>query len=755
MPAHPGVLARLGAAVGARPWIALVAWALVLGIAVATALVGVTGDSLFDRLKSAAPTANGESTSGDDLLSGTGAKSQSITLLVHGVSAGDPALASAGAALAATLADVDNTTFLDPLVIPAEARPPQVSALFSADDRGVLFSARVSGVDGAEPAQDTVDTVVSDLQATRDDLRAQFPGATVEVGSSTLLVDSIVAVSESDLRRGETVALPIALVVMLVVFGGFLAAGIPLLGAIVAILGALGALFGFTQLMDIDTTVVNVVTAVGLGLSIDYGLLIVSRFREEYRAALGAAGFDAGWLGAVGGAEPDAGVRRGIRLAAIAKTADTAGRTVLYSGTTFAIASAGLLVFEPRMVRAIGLGALAVTVIAIASALTLVPALLSIAGERLIKPGLITRLPLVGRPISRFGDVAPTEGYFSRLTRQVQRRPALVTIAATLALLALGTPVLGMRLANTSIDALPKSSTEYTFIETLNTQFPEAASPRVALVTENEADAKAWAAQVERLDGVLSVSIPVQVGQGWRSVAQVNPADGLAMVSDIRADRPAFPNWVTGSDARTLDFSQSLLDRAPLALLVVALGTIVLMFLMTGSLVVPLKALVAGALSLGASIGVLVWGFQQGHLAQLMNFDASHVHGVDVLVLLLTLAFGFGLAMDYEMFIISRIKEAVDAGVPGRETIARGLQRSGRIITSAGLIIVVVFTGFATGDLMVIKGLGFALAVAVLLDATLVRLLLVPAFMTWQLRIMWWAPRWAKRLHARFGLRES
>jgi uncharacterized membrane protein YdfJ with MMPL/SSD domain len=173
--------------------------------------------------------------------------------------------------------------------------------------------------------------------------------------------------------------------------------------------------------------------------------------------------------------------------------------------------------------------------------------------------------------------------------------------------------------------------------------------------------------------------------------------------------------------------------------------------LMTGSLIVPLKALVASALSLGASVGVLVWGFELGNFAGILNFDPAHVHGVDVLVLLLTFAFGFGLAMDYEMFILSRIKEQVDAGVDPREAIARGLQRSGRIITSAAAIIIVVFAGFATGDLMVIKQLGAALAVAVLLDATLVRCLLVPAFMTWQQRIMWWAPAPLKRLHQRIG----
>ncbi|MEO7022746.1 MAG: MMPL family transporter, partial [Leifsonia sp.] len=478
----------------------------------------------------------------------------------------------------------------------------------------------------------------------------------------------------------------------------------------------------------------------------DYGLLVVSRFREEYRAAIGAIG------------EPwhlSADDRRGIRMLAIQRTANRAGRTVLFSGVTFAIASAGLLIFQPRIVRAIGVGALSVTAIALATALTLVPALLSLTGDNLLKPGALTRLPGVGKLITRFGDIAPAEGFFSRLTRGVQRHPALVTLGCVLLLLGVGSPLLSLRVANTSVDAIPASSTQYSFIEQLATRFPDAASPRVELVTSSETDAVSWAAQVSKLPNVDSVTAPLQRGDGWASLVRVDPAHGIDVVRSIRADRPEVagdtPARVTGIDAHATDLSDSLLASAPWAILIIALGTILLLFLMTGSIVVPLKALLASALSLGASVGVLVWGFEHGHFAGILNFDASHVHGVDVLVLVLTFAFGFGLAMDYELFILSRIKEQVDAGVDPRESIAIGLQRSGRIITSAAAIIIVVFAGFATGDLMVIKQLGVALAVAVLLDATLVRCLLVPAFMSWQHRIMWWAPRWMKRLHARIG----
>jgi len=738
------MLGRVAAFFGGRPWVGLVAWALIVGTAVATAIVGVTGETLFERLVSGAPTATSESSRADDILTGNddSTSTESTTLLVHGVDLDEPGILAVGPDLGAQLTD-DSVSILDPLSVPLGpdgSRLPAVAPLFSEDGRGVLYVVRVSSTGGEELDPQKVDAVVETLTETRDSLRAEFPDATVEVGSTRLLVESIVAISERDLQRGEAVALPIALAVMLVVFGGFLAAGVPLIGAIAAIIGSLGALFGFSHLIDIDTSVINVITAIGLGLSIDYGLLMVSRFREEYHATA---------------MKPEAEAIPALRLAAITRTANTAGRTVLFSGITFAIASLGLLVFEPRIVRAIGLGSITVTLIAIASALTLIPALLGLAGDRLVRPGALTRLPLVGRRITHFGDIAPEEGIFSRLTRRVQRRPALVTVLSALILLAMASPVLSLSLANTASDAIPASVEQKVFVTTLDDEFPDAANPRVALVTDTEADGAQWASDIKSIPGVTGVRATVERGDGWRTVVQVEPANGIDIVRDIRADRPDSSALVTGTDARTLDFSQALLDRAPWVILIVAIGTVLLLFLMTGSLVVPIKALLVSALSLGASFGVLVWGFQWGNFAGIMGFDASEVLGVDVIVVLLVLVFGFGLAMDYEMFILSRIKEFVDAGVSGREAIALGLQRSGRIISSAALIIVVVFAGFATGDLMVIKQLGVALAVAVALDATLVRMLLVPAFMTWQEPIMWWAPRWMKRLHARFGLSDG
>ena len=680
-------LARIGAAGARHPFVFLGAWLLLLAIILATALLGLGGQSLFGRLSSNAPSVQGESYHGGQVLESR-TKSTTYSLLVYGVDLDSARLKAVASGLTAKVAALPRASYVDPLAVPLTAdgsRQPAVASLFSTNGRGVLLPVTTDGVGDHVPTASAEGRARDVLEKAARTLRADYPRATISVGGGALLLDSLLGQSGKDLEHGEAVALPIALVVMLVVFGGFIAAGLPLLGALAAILGAFGALFATTFAVGIDATVINVVTAVGLGLSIDYGLLLVSRYREEYRAR-------------GGGSSPDAPGRREVRIAAIAATAGSAGRTAVFSGTTFAIASLGLLVFAPAVVREIGLAAVFVTVMAMLSALTLMPALLSVAGERLARPGVLTRVPGIRRFMGRFGDVAPVDGFFSRLTRRVQRRPALVTIAAAALLVAIGSPLVTLQLANTSVDAVPKVSSQYSFTTTVVDDFPNAADPRIELVTRTRADGLAWSRTVAKVTGVQSVRAPIHSGDGWGTDVRVAGSDGVTVVDAIRADPPQFAHWVTGLDASTADLADSLVQGSPLALLIIVLGTVVLLFLMTGSLVVPIKALVASALSLGASMGALVWGFQDGHFADILNFDASHVYGVDVIVLLLTIVFGFGLAMDYEMFLISRIKDQRDAGVEPRESIALGLQRSGRIITSAALIIIVVFAGFATGE---------------------------------------------------------
>ncbi|TFC88863.1 MMPL family transporter [Cryobacterium sp. TMT3-29-2] len=742
------MLRTLGVFIARHRFTSLLVWACTIAACVATALFGITGESLFQRLSSAGPTVEGDASQAADLLQGNdGEDTVSLSLLVHGVDLSAPDLAAILTAATTDLTEIDGVSGVaDPLAVPPlpdGAPNPAAVPLLAPDGTGLLLNVQMEAPDG-DLSGELLGEVEDRLAVAADDVRQIEPGATVEVGGTPLLVESLVAVAEADLRKGELIALPIALLVMLIIFGGFLAAGIPLIGALASIAGALGALYVFSYLMEIDTTVLNVITVIGLGLSIDYGLLIVSRFREEFRALMERAG------------DSETRSERHERmLQAVGVTVDTAGRTVLYSGLTFAIATVGLLVFEPTIIRAIAIGAVSVVLIAILTALVLVPALLGYFGERLVKPGLLTRVPGLGPLLTRFGDVAPREGVFSRLTRRVQRAPVLVSLGGIALLLLLGSPALNITVASGGADAIPKASTQYGFVAALNHYFPLATAPLVQLVSDtDEGSAAAWASAVATLPNVTGTTPPVEVNGYWVSRVGVEQNEGPAVVREIRDDRPDFENWVGGTDAASVDYVDSLVVSAPWAALIIAGATFLLLFLMTGSVVVPLTALVISVISLGASVGILVWGFQEGNLAGLLDFDADTIAGVDPLVLTLVLTFGFGLAMDYEMFLLARIKDYHDAGESTRLAIVTGLQSSGRIISSAALIIVIVFAGFATGNLLQMKQIGVALAVAVLLDATLVRTIVVPAVMTALEKGLWWAPRWMHPIHARFGMRE-
>ncbi|HEY4994144.1 MAG TPA: MMPL family transporter, partial [Nakamurella sp.] len=531
--------------------------------------------------------------------------------------------------------------------------------------------------------------------------------------------------------------------VMVLVFGGFLAAGMPIAGAIASIAGALATLLGFSYLIDLDSAAVNVVTVLGLGLCIDYGLLIVSRYREELRRRLTAN---------------DIRSTTQARNDALAGTMSTAGRTVLFSGVTVAISLSGLLIFQARILRAVGAAGVSVVVVALLVALTLVPALLALAGARMIRPGVLNRIPGVRRMTGRFGDVAPDVGFFSRLGRWTQRRPWLVVAGVLLILGILAVPVLRMELRSSGAHLLPPSSPDRQFFDTLADQYPASGIPAIQVVGQATPEEMAPLAEsIKGMDGVELVPPPRAVGDQhavlnvYLSDPDPGGAQAKAVVAELRDNRPDYPIWVTGQTAGLIDFTAALAAQAPAAIAVVVLATFVLLFLLTGSILVPVKALLINVVSLGASLGVLVWVFQDGHGESLLGFESTG--GIETIIPILVVALGFGLSMDYEVFLLSRIKEFRDKGMGNNEAVVAGLQRSGRIITSAALIVLLVFSGFVAGELLVIKQTGVGLAVAVAVDATLVRCLLVPATMTLLGEWNWWAPAPLRRLHNRLGLR--
>jgi RND superfamily putative drug exporter len=742
------VLDSLGRLAARRPRTLIAVWFVLSAACVALATLGVGGETVFDRLTTGAPTVPGsESEQGEAILAEENPAGPSLTLAVRGVDPRTTDLSAPVGRLRAELASVPGVaTVIDPFVLPDGPASPAAAPLVAADGRGFLVVVELERDLDDETTDAALAEVTALLRAAPEALSSPSREVTGQVGGTSLIVEEITGQVEEDLRVGEAVALPVALVVMVLVFGGFLAAGMPLIGAVASIAGGLGSVFGLSYVLELDASVLNVVTVLGLGLSIDYGLLIVSRFREELHRLV-----DADDGASVRRRRGDGAVEEALRAAM-----RTAGRTVAFSALTVAISVLGLVVFEPEILRTFGTAGASVVLIALATALTLVPAALALAGRRLVRPGLVGRVPGLRRVLARTSDVTSTEGGFSRLARRVQRHPWLWLVGSLGVLAVLASPARDLDLRNSTIELLPSGSDQRAYVEEITRQYPGSATPAVRVVAEATlADVAAWVEHLADLPGVASVDPPVPVGSyvyvGVRpEAADPGGREATDVVHAVRGLDAPFPVWVTGQAANQIDFIDALVDRMWWALGVVVAATLVLLFLMTGSVLVPIKALLTNAVSLGATLGVLVWGFQEGHLEGLLGFTSTG--GLETYVVALVLAFGFGLAMDYEVFLLSRIKEQHDAGEDNDTAVAAGLQRSGRIITSAAAIIIVVFLGFVMGELLVIKEVGLALAVAVLVDATLVRMLLVPSTMTLLGRANWWAPRWLRRVHARIGL---
>lgn len=723
-PAPRTRLARLGGLIARHPRTWVAAWAVTTIACFAVAVGGVTGESLFERLHSGAPTVESESSRAQDVIAQSQPALETLTLQVTGADLGDAATVAAGQRAARAVAAVPGVNEVrSPLLAPGGPSDPSVAPLLlgGSPARGGFVTVVDFEAGLSKPDQDRAEQAA---EAALLEVASAVDGQG-SVGSTSKVITAITSTVERDLLRGEGIALPLTFLVMVLVFGGFVAAGMPVVGAVVAIGGALLSLFGFSHAVELDATVVNIVTLLGLGLSIDYGLLTVSRFREE--------------LGERAHRTP---TREEIAHAA-ERTVATAGRTVLFSGLTVAIALAGLLVFEASIMRAIGVAGVSVVLVAMVVAITLVPALCVLGGRRLARRATVAT-----------SDV----GVFSRLAAGVQRRPVAVIVGVTVVLVTLALPTLSMRLTSSGTELLPKDAQQRVFFEQLARDYPALSAPEVTVVaaSSDTAAVQDWAAQFAAEPGVEGVTVS-PLGEDHQRVdvrvaGRPTSDEAQELVATVRAARAPFETLTTGQAAGQIDFLDSMSARAPYAVGLVVLGTLVLLFLMTGSLVIPLKALLLNVISLGAALGVVVWIFQEGHLEGLLGFTS--VGAVESLVPFLVLAFGFGLSMDYEVFLLSRIVEFHRHGAENDRAVSLGLQRTGRIITSAALLIVIVFAGFVAGDILIIKQMGVALVAAVVIDATLVRMLLVPATMTLLGRWNWWAPAPLRRLHDRFGITE-
>jgi RND superfamily putative drug exporter len=705
------VFASLGRFAYRRRVPVVLAWVLLLAVGLAA------GGQVFGRLGTGSGLRDdAESVVVGDLLSRVAGAGSSMTGLLDGRPADDPAFRAEVDRAVHDLEAMDGVAKVTGPVVQGR----EVPGLVAGDRRAVLVRVELE-TDLRGRYDQVVDRVGGRLRA--------VDAPRVLVGGDDLAREAFQEQAQRDLERGETLAMPVMLVLLFLVFRGIVAAVTPLVVAAVAVAGALLILLGVSQVADISAYSVNVITMLGLGLAVDYSLLVISRFREERAGGLEIPG-------------------------AIERTLATAGRTVAFSGLTVAAALCGLLAFAEPFLRSLAWGGIGVVLVAMVAALTLVPALLGLWGRR-IRPG---RGSVPSPP--EHGAAPSDHGVFFRLSRLVQRAaPAIVVgVAALLILLAL--PFRHARLENSGLESLPRSSESRQLFEAVGDRFPGGGTDPVTVVVQSAPGNPPVADYLRRVGALPGVARaePRPDTPPTVTVLDVVPqgtSEGpvaTRLVERIRdLERPA-PGGVTGPAAFLVDYRESLADRLPYALGLIGLATFVLLFLMTGSVVVPVKAIVMCVLSLGASFGALVWVFQEGHLSGLLGFDAPGM--VDITVPLLIFVFAFGLSMDYEVFLLSRIKEAWDQTGDNDLAVALGLQRTGRIVTSAAALIVVVFLGFAAGELLTIKEVGVGMAIAVLLDATVVRMLLVPATMKLMGRWNWWAPPALRRFHDRHGLAE-
>ncbi len=569
-------------------------------------------------------------------------------------------------------------------------------------------------------------------------LRPELAGQGVRFGGPDVAFSEINKRTSSDLKNAELLAFPILLLLSFWVFRGLIAAALPLLVGGFAIV----LTFLFLRLINAEVTglsifAVNLVTGMGLGLGIDYSLFVLSRYREELAS----------------GADTNVAIKR---------TLQTAGRTVLYSSLTVAGALASLLVFPLRFLYSMGIGGMVVALSAGFVALVVLPAVLVALGPRVssLAPAWLQRSAARSAQASE-------EGAWSRLGRGVMRRPGVVALATAAVLLAIASPALHLQLIPADAHVLPASSQSRQIAETLSKDFASDGSQTITMVVPASAgsgasvDALALRAR-QTAAGQASEAVPPRyLGRGtWEIELLPRGSDGSVanqqFVRRLRALAPVGGTpraLVGGTTAWFIDQKAAVAASLPLALAILVCVTLGTLFLMTGSVVLPLMALLMNILTVAVGAGLLVLIFQDGHLSSLMGF--SPIGGLEESNLVLLFTVAFALSTDYGVFLFARIKEAHDGGLATREAVVQGLERTGRLITAAALLFCVAVGAFVTSHIFFIKQFGVGTALAVAIDATVVRALLVPALMGRLGERTWWAPRSLRRLHAQIGLREA
>ena len=784
------MLRKLGLFAAQKPLVVLVGWLLILTVGGLAAFQGFGAGTLFERMSTSIPgDPTSESARAADKIAELG-EGENVILRIDG--AWESHKDDLQTALDNSLSDQKAITAVSPLVAPQEYRDAvvaetekrlreEITASVTAatpvgTPQAYVDSAVQTAYDEALPkalesAEETIaDTYLKEIPELADltldnsavvilNSEEEFTKADYslvdEAADALTAVDSELKVSWSyadavadqlshqsseDLKKGELISLPIALIVMLVIFGGFLAASMPLVATGASIVAGLATLWGLSFVLELDTTIMSVVTVIGMGVSVDYGLLFISRYRELLR-------------------DHEVTEKKELQET-LARTVDSSGRTIIFSALTIAIAMAGLLAFPIPFMKGISIATSVVVLLAAFAVITLLPAILSLLGFKLTRKSPLTKLPGFGFLVSKLGDATPADGFFSKIVSLIKKAPVIWLVASIAILLGLGSSITTLVVAGSGTPYLANEKGAYGFFQELE-EVPAFAPTTATLVLDSPDDFDEWST-------ALAAQGIDYTHEEDSSIVKFSTEDPLEL-REMRNEE-SLPGLVTGVTAEDYDFNQALLSGLPAAILTVFLATFLLLFLLTGSLFMPLKAIFFSALSLGASVGVLTWGFEGGGLGPILGFEGGTITGLSPIILVLAVVLGFGLAMDYEVFLISRIKEDRDKLIATAEAngevitkaqlnefamkaVSSGLQSTGRVISSAGLIIVLVFLGFTFGELFMIKQIGVALAAAVLVDMILVRTIAVPATLLLMKDAAWWAPKPLQKLQKRFAIK--
>ncbi|HEX5761826.1 MAG TPA: efflux RND transporter permease subunit [Solirubrobacterales bacterium] len=553
----------------------------------------------------------------------------------------------------------------------------------------------------------------------------------VIVGGGAVAQEQVNKQVESDLQKAEMLAFPLLFLLSLLFFRSLVAALLPLMIGALAIVGTFFILRFASEFGSISIFALNLTTALGLGLSIDYSLFVVSRYREEI-------------------------AKDGPGLAAMRRVMATAGRTVFFSSLTVAAALASLLVFPQRFLYSMGLGGALVAIFAALISLTVLPAVLTMLGTRVnsLSPRFLRR--------RAEAETRPDEqGFWYRLSRVVMRRPLGIATASAALLIVMGIPFLSIKFDTVDPTVLPEEASARQAFDIVNEEFPPYRDAPIWIAVRG-GDPQSIAAlrkQVSRTEGIAAVLPPQPLNRDLTVLQAISANRFASEQSQTTVERvrelevSGGETLVGGATADFVDFQDSLARHAPIALAIVIGSTLVILFLMTGSVVLPIKSLIMNFLNLSAVFGLLVLIFQDGRFEGLLDYSSTGALEQTMPILLFAVA--FGLSTDYAVFLLSRIKEARDQGASESESVAIGLERTGRIVTAAALLFAVALGAFATSEILFVKENGVGTALAVLIDASIIRALLVPSLMELLGKWNWWAPRPLRRLHERFGISET